>query len=54
MSFQYKNKNVGKSIQFWNSEVSINQVANEIQTKTRMWANAEHRWRLLFNSAKFG
>jgi len=31
------------------------------QTKTRMWANAqpdgrpaEHRWRPLFNAAKFG
>jgi len=32
-SFLYKNKNVSKSIQFWNSEVSMNQVVNEIQTK---------------------
>ena len=40
---------------------TIKQTANAITKQTRMWANAqpdgrpaEHRWRPVFNAAKFG
>jgi len=46
---------------FYNSQKSIKINLTKFHFKTRMWANAqpdgrpaEHRWRPLFNTAKFG